>query len=74
LKKADFQCNFPRNFFDANLGKFWIFAEFRWGKIITWIVGISAVIMPILLIDNYRIFVIAVLATIAFEIKNLLQK
>ena len=53
---------------------FWIFAEFRWGKIITWVIGISSVIMPILLIDNYRIFVIAVLATIAFEIRKLLQK
>jgi hypothetical protein len=53
---------------------FWIFAEFKWGKIITWVIGISAVIMPILLIDNYRIFVIAVLATIAFEIRRLLQK
>lgn len=53
---------------------FWIFAEFKWGKIITWVIGISAVIIPILLIDNYRIFVIAVLATIAFEIRKLLQK
>ena len=53
---------------------FWIFAEFKWGKIITWIIGICAVIIPILLIDNYRIFVIAVLATIAFEIRKLLQK
>jgi hypothetical protein len=53
---------------------FWIFAEFRWGKIITWVIGICAVIMPILLIDNYRIFVIAVLASIAFEIRRLLQK
>ncbi len=53
---------------------FWIFAEFKWGKIITWVIGICAVIMPILLIDNYRIFVIAVLATIAFEIRRLLQK
>ena len=53
---------------------FWIFAEFKWGKIITWVIGICAVIMPILLIDNYRIFVISVLATIAFEIRRLLQK
>jgi hypothetical protein len=53
---------------------FWIFAEFRWGKIITWVIGICSVITPIMLIDNYRIFVIAVLATIAFEIRRLLQK
>ena len=52
----------------------WIFAEFRWGKVITWIIGICAVIMPILLIDNYRLFVIAVLVTIVFEIRKLLQK
>jgi hypothetical protein len=52
----------------------WIFSEFRWGKVITWIIGICAVIMPILLIDNYRLFVIAVLVTIVFEIRNLLQK
>ena len=53
---------------------FLIFAEWSWKKVITRIVVICAVITPLMLINNYRLFVIAVLAAIVFEIKNLLQK
>jgi hypothetical protein len=47
-----------------------------WGlkKIIIRILLISVVIAPLVLIDNYRIFIIAVLAAALFECKHLLQK
>lgn len=50
---------------------FCFFAEWSWKKVVAWIVGICAAIAPLVFIDHYRLFIIAVMVAVFFEIKHL---
>lgn len=48
--------------------------DWSWKKVILWIVGLNAVTTALLVIDNYRVFIIAIIFAILFEFKNLSQR
>jgi hypothetical protein len=48
--------------------------QWPWQKIVKRIIIISAITTPLVLIDNYRLFIIAFLIALIFECKNLMKK
>lgn len=44
--------------------------RWSWSKIVKHIIVTSLIIAPTVLLDNYRIFVIAIFLAVVFEIKN----
>lgn len=50
---------------------FWGFIQkWTWQRIVKNIIIISVILTPLALLDNYRIFIIAIIVVVIFEMKN----